>query len=58
VGFLVILALVSLVVALGLYALRQVKATEPALAEYERRLEQAAEQPGREHQQLRVDAEE
>ena len=46
VGFLLILALVSLVVALGLSAHRKVqKDTVPAAQEHNRRLEQASKQP-------------
>jgi len=45
VGFLIILALLSLIAALGLYALGQVEVLEPQLGEHQRRQEAAAEQP-------------
>lgn len=45
VRLLLILALVSLLLALGLYALGQVAVLEPQLGERQRRQEAAAEQP-------------
>lgn len=59
VRLLIILALVSLLLALGLSAWRKVQEdTVPAAQEHNRRLEQAVEPPRHEPQQLRVGAEE
>jgi uncharacterized protein HemX len=45
VRLLVLIALVSLVVALGLYAWLRVEAVQPSIEERQRRMEQAADAP-------------